>query len=541
MIDSQKGWQSIQRPLLLLCLAVWICYLPALEATYFSDDDIYLAYKNSPFRDTRWSELGHFFFAPTNPWEYLPLRDLTYWLDFQIYGDESVGFHLTNLLWYAAASVSVWWLIRELVSLCGTVSINGASTVASIGTVIFIAHPAHVEAVAWVASRKDLVGGALGLVFLALSVRFARDGAGIVRWGGGGLLLLAATFGKSTAMVQVVVVAIVILSLWSRKRRDERSILLIGLLLVLVSALIAWFVHSTVAAFSGIRLANDVGGLVMLERASRILAQLLWMLIFPNSLGFYHDPYSLGLWHWCTSLLFVCLNCAALVSLIVRPQLWAFGALLISVSVLPYLQFVSYSTWSLASERFLFVAVAGVSMIATDFASRTNRPRTVLVLLTVVVVIFSIIVMGRLQDWRSVDQLRTAELARLPAFHNTKRDLVVYRLLPRRQYDEARVVVGSLPRDYVRELMTVYVDYREIYDVSCPNQSQNVLDSIRFSEEAVWSAVVRANAAIRSEYDLSLNNIVRWVEQNMPPRNRLQYCRDSLSSSGNTTVAQSGN
>lgn len=522
-------WRSAQWLLLLLLLVAWVSYLPALDATFFSDDNIYLSFRNIALRDTHWTELGVFFAAPGSPWEYLPLRDITYWLDFQFYVDESVGFHLTNLLWYGAASVAVWWLIRELLLLCGTVGERDASCVALVGAVIFIAHPAHVEAVAWVASRKDLVGGTLGMLVLALSVRFVGNGAGPFQWGLLSVLLLFASLGKSTAMVQAVMVAAVILSVWPRKRREERSALFAGLVLIFVAAFVAWLIHGSVAANTGIRLANEVGALAMLERASRILAQLVWMLVFPTPLGFYHDPYSLGLWHWGVSFIVLALNGVALVSLFFRPQLWAFGVLLIFVSVLPYLQFVPYSTWSLASERFLFVAVAGMAMIATDLASRMLTPRIGLVLLTVTVALCAVVIIGRLQAWRSVDQLRAAELARMPSFHNTQRDLIVYWLLPQRHYGEARAIAATLPRDYVRDLMSAYVRYREVSDVGCLDRSQDTTELLRSREEAVWVAVARASTAILAEHDLSLNNIARWVEQNMPPRQATPRCREQLS------------
>jgi hypothetical protein len=527
--------------LLFLLLVAWVCYLPALHATFFSDDNLYLSYKNAALRDAHWTDLGRFFLSPGNPWEYLPLRDVTYWLDFQLYEDESVGFHLTNLLWYAAASAVVWWLIRELLLLCGTVKMGDASTFALIGAVIFAAHPAHVEAVAWIASRKDLVGGTLGMVVLAFAVRFARSDTGALPWGLLGALLLIASFGKSTAMVLVVMVAAVILAAWNLKHREERSRLGVGLLLVFVPAVVALFIHSTVAANTGIRLENEIGGLAMIERGSRILVQLIWMLVFPSSLGFYHDPYSLGEWHWLLSLIALLLNGAALISLCVRPQLWAFGILLISVSLLPYLQFVPYSTWSLASERFLFVAVAGVAMIATDLASRVRTPRTVLVLLLAIMALCAVVILERLEDWRSVDQLRAAEQDRLPDFHNSKRDLIVYQLLPDRQYEVAVAVAASLPRDYVRDLMKAYVDYREVSDVGCLSGLKGFPDLIRSREVVVWAAVSRAQAAIRTEPDLSLNNIVRWVEQNMPQRNAAIRCRDQLSSFGSTMATQSDN
>lgn len=526
MKASSNEWQALTRPLLLLCLAALACYAPVLDATFFSDDDIYLAFKNVLVREAHWAALGQFFVAPSNPWEYLPLRDITYWLDFQLYEDESFGFHLTNLLWYAAASGAAWWLFRELLLLCGTVKVGDALTIALVGVVVFIVHPSHVEAVAWVASRKDLVGGALSLLAIAWAARLGRRDAGLLHWGLLGLLILVASLGKSTAVVQVAMVVVVIVSVENTGRTRVRSSLFIRLLLVVVPAIVAVWLHTTVASSTGIRLENDVGSLAILERSSRILAQLVLMLVYPYPLGFYHSPFSIGEWHWLLSCTLLLLNCAALFSLSARPQLWAFGVLLISVSMLPYLQLVPFSTWSLASERFLFVSVAGLSIIVIDLLSRLKASQFVLMLLIAIVVVCCPVILGRLQDWRSVALLRAAEQVRVPEFHNAKRDLIVYQLLPEGRYEEARAVAASLPRDYVRELLGRFIDYWEAAAISGDVGIAAKPELLCSREELVWAAVTHAQTAIRFEHDLSINNIVRWVEQNMPQRNAGSLCRD---------------
>jgi hypothetical protein len=147
-------------------------------------------------------------------------------------------------------------------------------------------------------------------------------------------------------------------------------------------------------------------------------------------------------------------------------------------------------------------------------------------LLLAIMALCAVVILERLEDWRSVDQLRAAEQDRLPDFHNSKRDLIVYQLLPDRRYEAAVAVAALLPRDYVRDLMKAYVDYREVSDVGCLSESKGSPDLIRSREEEVWVAVTRAQAAIRTEHDLSLNNIVRWVEQNMPQRNAAIRCRE---------------
>lgn len=107
-------------------------------------------------------------------------------------------------------------------------------------------------------------------------------------------------------------------------------------------------------------------------------------------------------------------------------------------------------------------------MIFIDFAGRLS-PKTALVMLAAIMAVCVPVNFGRLQEWRSVDQLRAADQARMPDFHNAKRDLIVYKLLPDSQYDEASAVALSLPRDYVRDLMKAYIDYREVISARCTN------------------------------------------------------------------------
>ncbi len=532
---SSNGWASLTRPLLLLCLAAWACYLPALDATFFSDDDVYLAFKNVLLREAHWYELDRFFIAPTNPWEYLPLRDITYWLDFQLYGDESFGFHLTNLVWYAAASFAAWYMFRELVLLCGSVRSAEATTIALIGAAVFIAHPSHVEAVAWVASRKDLIGGALGLLSVAFAATLLRRQWRWEAWLIVGALLLMASFGKATAVTQALMISAVVLGYSGARKNgiaaDGQRANVFGICLIWVLAALVAFIHYSVAGSTGVRLENQIGFSETIERGSRIFASLIEMLIVPYPLGFYHDVYAAGAWHWVVSFIGIVALVVASIALMVRPRLWAFGVVQIVVSVLLYLQFVPFSTWSLASERFLFLSVAGFAMIVMDIAATFLQPRRALYLVFGVVVCYSTMVLMRLDDWKQIDRLVSAELVSVPGFHNAKRDLIVYRLLPQEKRDESVAVAKTLPRAYVRDLVLAFVAFElEIRQTQKSGVGVAGRSAVCEKRTALALALEEAQARIVFETDLSLNNILRGVERSLPGRGPFseQACRAGL-------------
>ncbi len=143
--------------LLVVGLCTAACFLPALSGQFLTWDD--LAEVTEPHtqaitRDNiRWMlttrTLGHF----------RPLTWLSYALDHAIWGLDPLGYHLTSLLLHVANSLLVFVLLRSLLG-------RNEELLAAACALLFSIHPLRVEAVAWVAARKDL----LCAFFLLLSL-----------------------------------------------------------------------------------------------------------------------------------------------------------------------------------------------------------------------------------------------------------------------------------------------------------------------------------------------------------------------------------
>ncbi|MBM4079362.1 MAG: tetratricopeptide repeat protein [Planctomycetes bacterium] len=91
---------------------------------------------------------------------YAPLQILSYMLDHALWGFEPYGFHLTNLLLHALNAVLVCVVVREIV--------GRAILVPLLAGLLFALHPVHVESVAWISERKDV----LSTFFMLLSFRW---------------------------------------------------------------------------------------------------------------------------------------------------------------------------------------------------------------------------------------------------------------------------------------------------------------------------------------------------------------------------------
>lgn len=145
-------------PSLLLLVLTCCVYLPTLSAGFIWDDDDYVT-KNSTLRSVSglwriWTELGA---VP----QYYPVTHTTFWVEYQLWGLWPVGYHLDNVLLHACGAILMWRVLSAL-------QLPGSWLAAA----IFAVHPVHVESVAWVTERKNVLSGVFYLSAAWFLTRF---------------------------------------------------------------------------------------------------------------------------------------------------------------------------------------------------------------------------------------------------------------------------------------------------------------------------------------------------------------------------------
>lgn len=542
---------ALRTVLPLLLILSFCLYLPTLGHNAFADDEIYLAYANRFLREAPWTELYRLFLGPTNPWEFLPARDFSYWLDFRIYGDEPAGFHLTNLLWYAASCAAVGYLMRAAIVFCRPEWQRQAGVLALLATVLFTVHPAHVEVVAWIASRKDLMAGTFGALALWASFSAFQNGLLRGRLAAALLFFLLACLSKASAVAFVfLIVAVIAAALPRLADREKRSVLYYGAALLVVCAL-AVAVHVAVAAARGISLDNAPGTLELLERASRILTNLALVEVWPYPLRLYHDVYALGAWHWAVSAILLLAALLGGLAFVRRRRLWGFSALLMVLPLLPYLQLTPFTTWSLASERFVYLSVAGLALLIAEICGHVPRTRSVTIAIVVVVVVSGAIVWQRVGEWEYGHRLLELEYERQPTFHNATRDRIVVTLLPKQRYAEAAELARQIDRDYARDALLSFIATERMFREFDHRFSGGLRATDASGRKEFCDAVFGLTAAIDSgrafiarEPDVSYNNILRTLERYRDQRYgdwKWMCAPAPFIPSGNTNTGRSGN
>ena len=340
---------------LALGLLTGVCYLPAmLWGGLIWDDPIW---SQSP-AVLEWSGLGAIWSWPSlieGEKHYWPLTYTTFWLEHKIWGLEPSGYHVVNVLLHLLNSLLLWRLLVRL-------AVPGAWIAAA----VFAAHPLHVESVAWIIERKDVLSGLFYLTAVLAWLRFLERPR---PWRHGLALLLFAAGLLSKSVVVTLPVALLIVQWWKSGRitgRDLQRLAPFFLVALLITALDLY--------------SYDAGrfdfGYTWPERvliASRALWFYAGKLAWPTDLAVIYPLWAISLgdpWAW--------LYLAA--TLVLAGVLWLTrhrigrgplaGALFFAVTLSPALGFVdfAYMSRSLVADRFQYLAGIGVMAVAIGAA-----------------------------------------------------------------------------------------------------------------------------------------------------------------------------
>jgi tetratricopeptide (TPR) repeat protein len=183
---------------LLALLALW----PVLTHPFAGIDDHEYVTANPAVRQgltpaaVRWAFTT---FAAAN-WH--PLTWLSHQLDVQLYGLAPAGHHATSLLLHAAAAAALFLALDAM---------TGSAVPSFVVAALFAVHPLHVESVAWISERKDVLSGLLFALTLGAWARYARRPS-VGRYGAAAALLALGLLAKP--MLVTTPLVLLLLDVW---------------------------------------------------------------------------------------------------------------------------------------------------------------------------------------------------------------------------------------------------------------------------------------------------------------------------------------
>lgn len=304
--------------------ALWVCLalIAASFVVYASvwrhefvtlDDTVYVTQNPPVSRGLTWQGVW-WAFATGHASNWHPVTWLSHMLDVQLYGMNAGPHHLSNLLLHIANTLLLFGVFHRI-----TGALGRSAFVAG----LFAVHPLHVESVAWVAERKDVLSTLFWMLTLWAYVGYVREPR-LGRYLG--LLLVFALGLMAKPMVVTLPFVLLLLDVWPLGRVElgsesgSRSGLappadrwLIGFRLMQEKLpLLALTLASSIATFLVQQRGGAVGGFEALPLAYRVenalvsyvvyIGKMLW----PTRLAlFYPYPRSLPEWWVLGSFLFL--------------------------------------------------------------------------------------------------------------------------------------------------------------------------------------------------------------------------------------------
>jgi tetratricopeptide (TPR) repeat protein len=166
------AWRAIAVCGLLLA-AVFLVFGQTLRQGFsILDDSVFVSGEPHVSRGFSWSGIGWAFTnGPLGEW--YPLSMLSHMLDCQLYGLRPAGHHLSNVLLHAGAAVTLFLVLWRM---------TGGLWPSALVAAVFALHPLHVESVAWVAERRDVLSGLLFMLTLGAYGEYVRHPRSLARY-----------------------------------------------------------------------------------------------------------------------------------------------------------------------------------------------------------------------------------------------------------------------------------------------------------------------------------------------------------------------
>ena len=286
------------------------------------------------------------FATPTAPYWH-PLTWASHMLDVELFGSWAGGHHLHSVVLHAANTLLLWAFLLHA---------TGARWRSVIAAAVFAVHPLHVESVAWVAERKDVLAGGFWLLAMSAYLRYVRHPST------GRFALVTLLFGlglMAKPMLVTLPIALLLLDVWPLCRTSTvpiRRLAVEKVPLVALSAVIAaltYLVQVDVGAVGSVplplRIANAINSYAV------YLRQFVW----PTGLtALYPYPRSPPpLWPLAALIVAGCVG-AALFTRRSRPWI-AVGLLWFLVTLIPVIGLVQVGKQAHA-DRFMYLPMIGL-------------------------------------------------------------------------------------------------------------------------------------------------------------------------------------
>ncbi|UCF42745.1 MAG: tetratricopeptide repeat protein [Planctomycetota bacterium] len=339
----------------------------------YYDDDRYVT-DNPQVKAGITRESIHWALTTTDIGYWHPLAMLSHMLDCELFGLNPYWHHLTSLFIHVANTLLLFWVFKRM---------TGAVWASSFVAAVFAVHPLHVESVAWISERKDVLSGLFWMLTMAAYVWYVER-TSVVRY----LLVVLGLSAGLMAKPMVVTLPFVLLLLdyWPLRRfqKSTRYYLICEkiplFILTIGSSVVTYLAQQSAGA------TEMIGNLALSTRTNNALVcyvGYIKKMIYPSGLAilYPHPGDSLPVWK-----IIVCLFALFFVSAGViywgrQRRYLAVGWLWYLGTLVPVIGLVQVGVQAMA-DRYTYLSAIGIFIMITwgsaELASKWRYRRLVL-------------------------------------------------------------------------------------------------------------------------------------------------------------------
>ena len=355
-------------------------------------------------------------FTSTYAGNWHPLTWLSHMLDVELFGMRAGAHHVVSAALHVINTLLIFLLFART---------TGSRVRSAVVAALFAVHPLHVESVAWVAERKDVLSTLFWLLALLAYARYvSRPGKAAYAW----VAILFALGLLSKPMVVTLPVTLLVLDIWPLRRAlPWRQVIVEKLPFFAMSA------AATVITFIAQRSGGAVAALDMIPLGARLTnavvtcAAYLWKTIWPAGLAPFY-PYradaGIALFAGC-ALLIAALSTLAWMVRRRAPYVTA-GWLWYIVTLLPVIGLIQVGSQAMA-DRYTYVPLIGIFAAAVWAAADLTTSRLPSIARAVaagaIVALLSVLTIQQTRHWRNAIDLWTHASRVMPGNHRAHNNL----------------------------------------------------------------------------------------------------------------------
>ena len=388
-----------------LAVLTWFVFSQTLWHDFINYDDPRYVYENTKITSGLSLSGIAWAFTHIHSMNWHPLTTMSHMLDCQFYGLKAGWHHFTNVLLHTIGVILLFLALQVM---------TGALWRSAFVAAVFAIHPLHVESVAWIAERKDVLSGVFFMLTLLAYAHYVR----LPSLGRYMLVVFAFACGlMSKPMLVTLPFVLLLLDYWPLDRLKGQFWTRALEKLPLIAVSVGSSIVTLVAQKGAVGWTEELPILERINNAIVSYVLYIWQMLLPINLAvFYPHPENrLPLWEIISSgLLLICATAVAIAVRKRRPYfltgwLWYLGMLV------PVIGLVQVG-WQGRADRYTYLPQIGlyvaVAWAVADLTARWRHQRTVISAAAILVIgLFSVAGWVQTSYWRDSETLFKHALA----------------------------------------------------------------------------------------------------------------------------------